>query len=70
MNPFIEIALVNQIIKEAIIHGADTGGSYNQNITALTKAVNEWLEYKNLTNDYKLQNTVVDGWYICQIMRK
>lgn len=66
----IEIALINQIIKEAIIHGADAGGSYEQNNEALTKAVNDWLEYKNISNDYKLTKVIIDGWNINQIVRK
>lgn len=66
----IELALVNQIIKEAIIHGADCGGSYEQNRKNLTKAVNEWLEYKNLTNDYELQDVCIEGWNVCQITKK
>lgn len=65
-----EIALINNIIAESIIHGADAGGSYEQNEANLTKAVNEWLKYKGIANMYVLEKhiNVGYGWYVHQIV--
>ena len=40
MNIEKEIQLVNEIIANAIIHGADLGGTYDQNEKELTRAIN------------------------------
>ena len=51
-----EIELINKIIYEAIIHGGDSGGPYNINFEDLEKSVNNWLKFKNLTDEYKFVN--------------
>ena len=65
-----EIALINNIIAESIIHGADSGGSYEQNEADLTKAVNEWLKYKGVADMYVLEKriNVGHGWRVHQIV--
>lgn len=47
-----EIALINKIIVEAVMHGADSGGSYNSNEQDLTEAITDWLKFKGIDNDY------------------
>lgn len=65
-----EIELINNIIAEAIIHGADSGGSYEQNEEDLTKAVNEWLKFKSISHKYTLKERVDVGygWHVHQIV--
>ena len=43
-----------KIIREAVIHGADLGGSYDQNEEGLLEAINEWLKMKELLNQYTI----------------
>lgn len=49
-----EIEIINNIIKSAIIHGADSGGSYDQNKEGLLEAITIWLEMKKLLNQYTI----------------
>ncbi len=62
MNIEKEIQLVNEIIANAIIHGADLGGTYDQNEKELTKAINNWIKAKGLENEYH----VAQGTYLCK----
>lgn len=65
-----EIEIINKIIREAIIHGADSGGSYEQNEEELTNVVIEWIKLKNLADRYII--TKVDtgnGWIVHQIVQ-
>lgn len=65
-----EIAIINKIIREAIIHGADSGGSYEQNEKELTIAINEWLKLKGLSDKCTLTKVDTgDGWFLYQIIR-
>lgn len=66
-----EIEIVNKIIREAIIHGADVGGSYESNEDNLILAVNEWLRLKGLSKEYRLEQDVDtgDGWHLHQIVK-
>lgn len=65
-----EIKLINDIIAEAIIHGADSGGSYENNEEDLFAAVNEWLKFKGLQGRYVLKERVeVEcGWHVHQLV--
>lgn len=65
-----EIQIVNKIIKEAVIHGADSGGSYDQNEHDLIAAINEWLIFKGWHNQYTIESKVDtgDGWSVPQIV--
>lgn len=47
-----EVDLMNRIIDEAVVHGADTGGAYYQNEEGLESAINTWLHYKKIDNIY------------------
>ena len=47
-----EIELINKIISEAVMHGADAGGSYESNEKDLTMAITNWLKAKGIDNDY------------------
>lgn len=67
-----EIKIVNKIIREAIIHGADMGGSYEQNESALVSSINKWLELKGLSDEYVVKNRINtgNGWWLHQIVKK
>lgn len=58
MNIEKEIKLINDIVANSVIHGADAGGSYNSNIQGVTQALNAWMESKELT-DYVVQEVDV-----------
>lgn len=58
MNIEKEIGLINDIVLNAVMHGADAGGSYNSNIQGVTQALNAWIESKELT-DYVVQEVDV-----------
>lgn len=47
-----EIELINKIIAEAVMHGADIGGSYDSNEENLTKSITDWLKFKGIDNKY------------------
>lgn len=64
-----EIALINKIISEAVMHGADSGGSYDSNEEDLTEAITNWLKFKGIDNKYcvKYQEVIkpcshLNGW--------
>lgn len=61
-----EIEIINRIADEAIRHGADGGGSYENNLDGLMKSMNDWLEYKNLSDQYEVDEN--DMWP--QIIKK
>lgn len=67
-----EIKIVNKIIREAIIHGADLGGSYRQNEENLVNTISEWLELKGLSDKYVVKDNidVGDGWNLHQIVKR
>ena len=47
-----EIQLINDIIVNAIAHGADMGGSYEQNVKGLSEAMNRWIREKGIQDSY------------------
>lgn len=49
MNIQNEINLINDIVLNAVVHGADSGGSYDSNGDGLENALNAWLKEKNIT---------------------
>ena len=73
-----EIELINKIIAEAVMHGADIGGSYNSNEEDLTEAITDWLKFKGIDNDYCVKYQEVGRpcgrwttvWEILQICEK
>lgn len=52
----MEIALINKIVREAVLHGADTGGSYDSNERGLTRALQMHIDFKGIFNDYTVAN--------------
>ena len=52
-----EIQLINDIIVNAIAHGADIGGSYEQNVKGLSEAMNRWIREKGLQDSYHVIST-------------
>jgi len=66
-----EIQIVNKIIREAVIHGADAGGSYDQNEENLIDSIKSWLNLKGLNNEYTIDRIPVgDGWSVHQIIKQ
>lgn len=59
-----EIKLINRIIKEAVIHGADSCGSFDQNEDCLMEAILDWLEFKGFDEKYtaKYIDLLDDDW--------
>lgn len=49
-----EINLINDIVFNAVMHGSDSGGSYNSNEDGLKQALNIWIKEKNLV-DYVVE---------------
>lgn len=54
-----EIKLINDIIFNAILHGADAGGSYDQNYDGLIKSIDAWLVANH-----------IEGYIIQEVERK
>lgn len=69
-----EIKIINRLIADAVIHGADAGGSYNQNEDGLTEAITNWLIFKGIDDKYiaKYQDVYMYRglWGIIQICLK
>ena len=53
-----ELRLVNSIIREAISHGGDLGGSYSTNGENLNNVIMAYLRARNLDNQYTTDATV------------
>lgn len=49
-----EIDLINNILEQAVRHGADIGGSYESNENGLLDAIHKWLIYRGLYDRYKV----------------
>lgn len=52
----MEISLINKIVREAVMHGADPGGSYDSNEEGLTKALQRYINFKGISDDYTVAN--------------
>lgn len=63
-----EIELINSIIREAIIHGSDSGGAYEINEEDLRESVSNWLDYHDLSEKYTLRK-FSDGWNVMKLCR-
>jgi hypothetical protein len=44
-----QIELVNNIIFNAIMHGADPGGSYDCNRDGLLNSIDQWMAHNHIT---------------------
>lgn len=72
LNSFdTEIDLINDILEQAVRHGADIGGSYESNENALLDAIYKYLMYRGLYDRYKVVYTDNDQDYCkLRIVRK
>lgn len=50
-----EIELINNIIKESVVHGGDGGGAYFCNTKEVINSINNWLIFHNLTKFYTIE---------------
>ena len=55
-----EIEIINEIINCAVDHGGDNGGAYFSCGESLCEAIEEWLVYRNIHEEY-----VVKGRLTC-----
>ena len=55
-----EIELMNDVLEQAVAHGADQGGAYSQNEENLIAAVNNWLKFRDLEGVFVLANVIVN----------
>lgn len=71
-NPIeTEIDLINDVLEQAVRHGADIGGSYDSNENGLLGAICKWLIYRRLYDRYKVVCTDNDQDYCkLRIVRK
>ena len=66
-----EVDLINDILEQAVRHGADIGGSYDSNEKVLLDAINKWLMYRRLYDRYTVVCTDNDQDYCkLRIVRK
>lgn len=66
-----EISLINKLIVNAELNGADTGGSYSNNEKKLVESMNEYLQFKNMQNKYEVKMTDIDDcWRTYQFIEK
>lgn len=66
-----EIDLINNILEQAVRHGADDGGSYDNNEGNLFDALNDWLKYRKLIDKYEVVHTDCDStWCKMRIVKK
>lgn len=69
------IESLNKLIAETVIHGADSGGSYDSNWQDMKTAIYQFLgmigidgeNYMLIENDYKKGNVI---WYLPCLVRK
>lgn len=69
-----EIELINNIIAPSVVHGADSGGSYDSNEDILVMAIQEWIVAKGLEDKYtmmEIEKEISNGcWLFWQIVAK
>jgi len=69
-----EIELLNALILNAVIDGADSGGSYQNNPEGLYFAMFDILKYYNLFSQYNIVKVFVDRvgekWFVYQFEKK
>lgn len=49
-----EVNLINNMIVQAILHGADSGGSYDMNEENLINAICDWIKFKQIQKNYEI----------------
>lgn len=66
-----EVELINDVLEQAVRHGADIGGSYDSNENSLRAAIYKYLLYRGLHDRYKVIYTDNDQDYCkLRIVRK
>ena len=65
-----EIELINNIIKESVVHGGDSGGAYFSNTKKVYLVIQEWLNYHNLSDIYTIDEQELEGEPYPQIVYK
>ena len=56
-----EIRLINNLIGAAVLHGSDSGGSYEQAEEEIKEKMNDYLKFKGWEDKYDID---VDGTYL------
>ena len=64
----MEIELINNIVCEAVMHGADAGGSYDSNSRGLTKALQRYLDFKGISDVFGVTEVIMGAQHIPQIV--
>ena len=64
-----QIELINDIIFNAILHGADCGGSYDSNRDGLIASIEKWLNF-NKIKGYAICRIEREGWFIYQMVKE
>lgn len=65
------VKLLNNLIEEAVIDGADAGGAYNQNLEGLKAAAKNLLDFLGLLSDYKaIETTDFNTWSKIHIVQR
>lgn len=61
-----EINVINEIVKQSVIHGGDAGGAYFSNEEMTVRYLQIWLEKKELSDKYKVitKEKSIKGSYI------
>jgi hypothetical protein len=64
----MEIELINNIVCEAVKHGADAGGSYDSNSYGLTVALQRYLDFKGISDTFGVSEMRIGCQRIPQIV--
>ena len=65
-----EVQLLNNLIFEAVKHGADSGGSYDSNEDGLLHAMDDIAERYGIYERYETQKVEVKNWVVLQFVEK
>ena len=63
-----EVEAINNIVYQAVLHGGDSGGSYESNETDLTDVLYEWINLKGLTHKCGVRTIMTSNGRIPQII--
>lgn len=59
------IEILNNLIREAVMHGGDAGGPYCSNTKGIKDAINKYLKFFKLDNDFIVKTKLLpdkDGY--------
>ena len=63
------VLAINDLIFNAVVHGADAGGSYDQNEQGLCESIFNLLQVLGI-QDYILEYMYRDGWRVIQLVKE